>query len=334
MILIIKITLLLTIHLQQNVNSEVMSPSTQQQKLKQSYYQSVASLDKYGQSQQIQNAMRASSIHGTPIIAALAENDKSIVVCYIKQRNKKLGIKHDEKRMVQIISCTDDDSNSNNNSNENDNQNDEKVECNKSMTAIICSGVKADGKVLIQMLREYSRKTWERYDTIPNILDITNEARDILLSFMGYSNNSDNNDIILKFVDDDEDSRDDLRMSRPFGIQSLLFGVTNTNNNKHPIIQSIDPSGITQSWVARALGSYSNDEVNKKLQCLWRRNMHINDVKTMCHDIFKDLYKKYEHNLMVVGSNNDDSVTMEIVYEILDGNDCTWNVDRRPFVIT
>jgi len=125
-----------------------------------------------------------------------------------------------------------------------------------------------------------------------------------------------------------EDDDDDLRMSRPFGIQSLLFGITTTrkasstsdNNikvNKYPIIiQSIDPSGITQSWVARALG-YGN---LLGLQYLWKRNMSVKDVKEMCLDILMEFYEK-------------DSLDgdLEIVYEIMDGSSVWNNVERRPF---
>jgi len=267
--------------------------------LSSSIYKSVAALDQYGNSVQLQNAMESSSRYGTLLIAAIASSCSEIIVCSLYQ--PRLGVRcHPENGCAVHIIASEDDI-------------DESSEMESSVTALVCSGVKADAELLLKILRTYSQKVWERYDCIATCERVSAALSEAYLSFMGYKDHG--NDVTgnVPILDEDFD------MSRPFGVRSLVLGIESGKAR----IRSVEPSGVQSSWLARALGKGS-DEAQKMLEKMWRKEMSTGDVKDMCVEIIRDYIRREMNN----GVNE----RAEIVCESL--SSLGVKVERFPLKVT
>lgn len=192
-------------------------------------YTSISSLDKYGSSPQLRNALLASTRHGNLILTASTAN----AVISVAPRFISSNIKRNPSlnRMINIISRDD--------------------APGGDTTAIICSGLKADADLLIKILREYGRRVWERYDRTPGHDTVSNILSEVLLSFMGYESVDMDGvgDMILE------------SMGRPFGVQSLVVSVGKNGVG----MRSVSPSGVQMEWRAIAMGKGA-DEANRILE--------------------------------------------------------------------
>jgi 20S proteasome alpha/beta subunit len=249
------------------VESSSLSSSTA------SSYTSVTALDAFGNSQQLRNAQEASRRYGRLVVASLACSSSetgrkdSIVVCSVWKPRWGLAREEEENvmKMVKVVSGDDD----------------------EEMTAICMSGVSADATHLLGQLRnEAIRLYWDRFNTNCPPKYVADCLSRLLLQFMGYDTSSEWSLFSL--------SDDNNNMGRPFGISSLVLGISSRGNEEAEIL-SVDPGGAQQSWVARALGRDS-DEANRRLEQTWKDNMTVEETQTMCTHILRNIILEENDN--------------------------------------
>lgn len=263
-------------------------------------YQSAVALDQYGNSVQLRNARECSLRYGLPIIAAVSTVDQSIVVCSLHPRssvgsNTISSSSGGIPRVVHVIASddieVDDDSSSTSRS--------RSMECQKiccpTTTALVCSGLKADATLLRTLLRERSRRLWERYDILPSPSHIADACTQIFLSFFQYNRDREINDeagpLDSTYPNDDTSTPGNFEMSRPFGLHVVVLGI---RQHQHPpIIISVDSSGTQRhhpNFIA--IGKRSR-EANEKLKNLWKKDLNVQQIRDICCSVL-DEFKQDE----------------------------------------
>lgn len=190
----------------------------------QSSYTPVTALNKYGNSQQLQNARQAAARHGRLIVAARTSSNKVIVVSVY---TPKLGQLQSKNGVLQPLWSSD------------------------NGTFLACTGIKADATWLLKTARQYSKRLWDRYDVSSASQERTTRALShTLLEFMGYNRAqewSDGVPVEQRGKDDD----DEPSWARPLGIQTLIISPS------FPIV-FVEPSGVAQSLDYVAVGKDSD----------------------------------------------------------------------------
>lgn len=233
-----------------------------QQKL----YTPLSALDKYGNSKQLQNAEEAANKHGMPIIAATASEGAVVVAAVFE---KKPGI-ISELKLLHRISLR-----------------------NSHTIGIACSGIKADSKWLIDTLRSYQKRTWERYGLENLSIERIQYALLIMLSnFMGYDRKEELHDGLLDLSKES--------WARPLGVSVLIASFGNP-------INIIQPSGISEQYHAYAIGRYCR-EINEKLEQRYEPNQPTEDVKMLLRNIMEEIQEK-------VGGQDSTFITVEVLKE-------------------
>jgi 20S proteasome alpha/beta subunit len=238
-----------------------------------SSYTAITALDKYGNSIQLQHAQQAAKMHGTPMVAAMAVD--GIVVVSLALGTRRLGIiTTDNSNVMQSLSLY-------NNNNPNNNNN------NNNNLAMICTGVKADAKWLIQNVREYQKRQWETYDLPTMNMHKCQEAiSQLLLQFMGYSREKEFNDGMVIDTDSDASSSS---WSRPMGVQTLLLSSSSQSHKQN--ICLMDPSGTVIDCTAQAIGRHSADIHTKLEESKYdSQNMSMDDVQELLVGIVRDVF--------------------------------------------
>jgi 20S proteasome alpha/beta subunit len=256
-------------------------------------YQSAVALDEYGNSVQLRNARECSLRYGLPIIAAVSTVDQSIVVCSLHPQSTAAGgnmipSRSDIPRVVHVIASEDVEEEDNNSSDSIRREACQTIFC-PTITALVCSGLKADAALLRTILRERSRRLWERYDILPSPPHIADASTQIFLSFFQYNRNREVNDEagpIDSTNPDDNSSPRNFEMSRPFGLHILVLGI---RQHQHPpIIISVDSSGIQRyhpNFIA--IGKRSR-EANEKLKKLWKKDLNIQQIREICCSVLTE----------------------------------------------
>lgn len=243
-----------------------------------SHYQSAVALDQFGNSVQLRNARECSLRHGLPIIAAQTTEPPSIVVCSLHPNLSEFDGRtlqqQKHERLVHILACDD-------------------LECPETITALVCSGLKADAVFLRSLLREKSRCLWERYDIIPSPSQMADACSQVFLSFFKYNRQKEVNDETGPLDSYDDKSLD---MSRPFGLHALVLGTDRTSVQK---ILSVDPSGTQRRHDSFIAIGRESKEANKKMKQLWRNDMTIDEIKEMCTTILNE-FKQNEDDVVCV----------------------------------
>lgn len=196
----------------------------------QSSYTPVTALDKYGHSIQLQNAREAAARHGRLIVAAsTASNEETVVISVY---TPKMGLLHHSKTDGVLQKLWTDESKNND------------APCH-----LACTGVKADATWLIQTMRQYAKRVWDRYD-IASISQerMTQALSRTLVEFMGYNRAREWQDGVgvEKSGGDDASS-----WARPLGIQTLIISPSS------PIVL-VEPSGVAQTHEYVAIGKDSS----------------------------------------------------------------------------
>jgi 20S proteasome alpha/beta subunit len=176
-------------------------------------------------------------------------------------------------------------------------------------SAIVITGVGSDATYLTDKLRYHINKYWFRYDTTSigsssssssstNTAVITKMIRDILLDCMGYNRNDETlSGSVSGGIgsaaggggnDDDEDGGDEQqqRAGRPLGICTFLLSLGSRSHNCSSHITVIEANGVSEEYVAHAMGMGSeiaNNELAKK----WRRHMGQNEAIDMIKGILQ-----------------------------------------------
>lgn len=211
-----------------------------------SYYSSIKALDKYGNSIQLSHAREASQQHGTLVLVGIANEGN--IVCVSVSLPPKIGTmmmmkmspssesqqQQQQKRMMHPIS---------------------KSNTGSGTVMMICTGIKADIRWLVQTMREYQARTWERYDapsssSTANLKRVTWALSQVLLDFMGYARNREWMDgvgpVLMSTTKNDRSSSS---WSRPLGVQTLVVSY------QTPYLTLLDPSGVVMAdYNAYALG--------------------------------------------------------------------------------
>jgi 20S proteasome alpha/beta subunit len=246
-------------------------------------YQSAVALDQYGNSVQLRNARECSLRYGLPIIVAVSIVDQSIVVCSLHPRSGAISISSSKPRVIHVIASDDVE--------EGDGNDYSNISC-PTTTALVCSGLKADAVLLRTLLRERSRRLWERYDIIPSPSRIADACTQVFLSFFKYNRQKEVNDEAgpidsSSSSDDDENTAGNFEMSRPFGLHVLVLGIS--QHHHQPMVISVDSSGTQRHHHNfKAIGKRSK-EANEKLKHLWREDLNIHQIREICNSILTEL---------------------------------------------
>jgi len=293
-------------------------------------YHSVRELDKYGNSVQLRNAAECSNRYGSLVIAAIAcpssssnnddkEEETGIVICTL--RPYRPGIK--PKKLIEeecVYTIADNDISHDDDS-------------NTILLAFIGSGLQPDSTLLLNLLRSYARRWWDRYDDIPSLDVMADVTRAVKLGFMSYDTSKEISSLgVGTAIESDDDDEEESKMSRPFGVTSLLFGVQSNGKMK---IKSVHPNGVEASWVARAIGRHSM-EANALLQRYWYKGMNVQQVKDMCLQIMREVLigEEEEEEDNVVSSSPMWMKKTDIVCQVLTTRSATEkNVERFPLFV-
>ena len=255
-----------------------------------SYYSSIQALDKYGNSIQLSHARQASHQHGTLVLVGQSSSNKDghDVVCVSLQQptppyriKKNKNNRHDND-MIQIISTN-----------------------TKNKMAMICTGIKADALYLIQKMKAYYIKTWERYDMSLND-DASRMVRGIsqvLLDFMGYARSKEFLDAIGPVLEQSTDSSGTNEWARPLGVQTMLISTADP-------ITLIEPSGVTNQYTACAMGRDST-ACAEELERMYTRDITTEALRELLEDIIQrkvidehpNMYEKAELRIETLTKN-------------------------------
>jgi 20S proteasome alpha/beta subunit len=150
-------------------------------------YNSVVSLDKYGNSIQLQYAQEGASRYGMPIVAATYDGGVMVVAL----RTSKPGIVSTKSIIIELS-------------------------CLSPRMGLACTGIKADVRWLVSKLREKGKSVWETYDLNGLSRKRTQDAiKHALLVFLGYSRDKELHDGLV--VDSEEN------WARPLGVLSMML---------------------------------------------------------------------------------------------------------------
>jgi len=216
-------------------------------------YASVTALDKYGHSVQLRHAGRAASKFGRLVVAARSNSNENTVVV-VSIRTPKPGIilpgnNSNHGVLQQVFSDAD--------------------------LWMVCTGVKPDANWLLQQMRDYSKRIWERYDVAPSQTRLADALSEALLNFMGYDRKVEWHDgagpVII--------NKDDQSWARPLGVSTLVV----TPFSK---IILVEASGVQHVLRAYAIGRDS-DLVNQQLKGKYKSDMRTEEVKDLLVDVVR-----------------------------------------------
>jgi 20S proteasome alpha/beta subunit len=227
-------------------------------------------LNKYGNSIQLEHAREASERHGRLVVAGLSQEGDVVVVSLYTPR---LGIVDDSPYLMHAL--------------QNTSHGQKNVCC-----LMVCTGVKADVTWLVQCLRDYQKRQWERYDdsdddnissTTTNVVKAISTA---LLDFMGYKREAELVDgaglVVTRRGGDDDNDSDSTGWARPLGVQTLVL------RHGSPITL-LQPSGVAQSFYAYAMGK-GGATARRLLEEQFQSNtLSTGQVKDLLLEIIKDV---------------------------------------------
>jgi 20S proteasome alpha/beta subunit len=241
-------------------------------------YRSAQALDQYGNSEQIQYAKKAATLHGTLVVAAYdPANNRTIVLSLRDKTHSNFVATIDSLSMLQVI-----------------HKNPSFIRSSSQHVAVVCTGIKGDATWLVERVRAYSHRVWTRYNTFLDASGAAHAVAQYMLRFWGYEDEGEEWAPSLLL---DEMKRQDNQhiWSRPLGLVVMIL------SSKLPYIYVVEPSGITQQYKAFAMGKYSNDVLEKLSDV-------VNEEEGDLHDRLLKLIQS------VVPSNKKDTI---IVVEIL-----------------
>jgi len=251
----------------------------------------VTALDQYGNSEQLQHAREAGLQHGTLVVAARAQ--EVVVVLSVHPRPQKgILLSSVPNNMVHRLTLP---------------------HGNDPMVGLVCSGVKADAMWLIRALRSFQTQKWERYNVILSPEKIQEAMAQVLLSFMGYSRPSEFLDSVGTVMGHENDENE-VSWSRPLGVTSMIL------SSGSPILL-VEPSGACQSYVAYAIGKYS-EEVNELLEKRYNASVSIEETQELLVNVTREVLRE--------SSEYDESTNLLVEIVSIDGT------ERKtiPFMLT
>lgn len=253
-----------------------------------SSYTPVTALDKFGNAQQVRYAREAALRYGRLVLAAkyppptTREEDEeaecSVIVLTLVDVRPDLvmesaPLETTEQQSIQLLNhilppaVRSLDTSPPNDHYQNHRQH--------ALLALACTGIKPDAVWLMQTIRDYVKRIWQRYDTFHYSVDeMANAISQAMGSFWNHPRNLEWNHGAGPVVgnterDDDEDDDNPAPWSRPLGVQALVL-----STNPRDLLVVVEPSGVAQaSATAVAIGQYSQQvipQLFKKVSSLRR----------------------------------------------------------------
>lgn len=239
-----------------------------------SSYTPVTALDKYGNLIQLKHAREAASRHGRLIVAARTSREVVVVVSIY---TPKLGQLTTSSSVLQRLLLGD------------------------TSLYLACTGVKADATWLLQTLRHYSTRLWERYD-VANLAQtrIAQAVSQALLGFMGYDRSQEYHDGVTVGGDPRNDS-----WARPLGIQTLIV-------SSHSLTL-VEPSGIAQPDMEYVAVGKESAAIQRVLQERYRPDASAEDMQELVIDIIRETVEGQASAELVVEVVSKDGVEVSSV---------------------
>lgn len=209
-------------------------------------YTSVRALDKYGHSEQLQNAQKAANLQGTLVVVARDTSKNSTLVLSLLDPCKNSGRIYREPCMIQLI-----------------NNNAAFVTAGSGSgtirTALVCTGLKGDANWLVQKVRRYSHRVWERYNTFLDAPGAAFAVSKFSRKFWGYDEESEWQPGLLLADQQGRSQEERIIQSwgRPLGIVTIIL------SSSVPYVFVVEPSGVVQRYTAFAMGKRSEDVMEK-----------------------------------------------------------------------
>ena len=211
--------------------------------LSSSSYVSVRALDRYGHSEQLQNALKAANLQGTLVVAARDPSRNSTIVLSLLEAPKKTGKILKDPTMLHLL-----------------NNNPAFIQSSTSTpisTALICTGLKGDARWLISNVRKYSHRVWERYNQFLDTPGAALAVSKFTRKFWGYDEKSEWQPGLLDQQSRSEDESREYQWGRPLGVVTMII------SSSLPYIFVVDPSGVVQRYTAFATGKRSRDVLER-----------------------------------------------------------------------
>jgi len=272
-------------------------------------YESVRSLDEYGNAVQIQHAQAAADQRGRLILALQRRrrhNDQNEPQVWVVSPAPQKSVHHRPPPnggpfLLQAVTSPEPPT---------------VIRGSRipsSRTFLCCTGVQADAAWLLRQLREYGRNVAESYDSYQP-QSVAGAVSQLKRQFWGYNSNNKNGD------DDDEDDDDNVvqwqssalrrpetSWGRPLGVKSLVVSCLDDSI----CMQLVEPSGIVRS----------NNEVwamGKNSELLWQELVkQEKSIDEMDDDALKLLLLQAFRE--VLSSNSDESLQLQLEVVSLNG---------------
>ena len=184
---------------------------------------SVRALDKYGESEQILNAAKAASLHGTLVVAARDASKNCTLVLSLLDTPSRLSSSQQQPpqpAMLQLLH------------NPPAFVRHEQDSTTTSTTAMVCTGLKGDATWLLQQVRSYSHRVWARYNTFVDATGAAHAVSHYMQRFWGFSDQVEWTPEFL--LERDEQA---LSWSRPLGVVVMVV------SSSLPYVIVVEPSG-------------------------------------------------------------------------------------------
>jgi 20S proteasome alpha/beta subunit len=247
--------------------------------LSSSSYTPVTALDKYGNSIQLKHAREAASRHGRLIVAARSSREVVVVVSIYTPKLGQLTTSSSSSSSVL-----------------------QRLLLGDTSLYLACTGVKADATWLVQTMRRYSIRLWERYD-VANLTPtrISQAISQALLGFMGYDRSQEYHDgVTVGGADTKNDS-----WARPLGIQTLIV-------SPHSLIL-VEPSGIAQPYMEYVAVGKESAAIQRVLQERYRSDASAEEIQELVINIIRETVEGQASAELVVEVVSKDGVEVSSV---------------------
>lgn len=247
--------------------------------LSSSSYTPVTALDKYGNSIQLKHAREAASRHGRLIVAARSSREVVVVVSIYTPKLGQLTTSSSSSPSVL-----------------------QRLLLGDTSLYLACTGVKADATWLVQTMRRYSIRLWERYD-VANLTPtrISQAISQALLGFMGYDRSQEYHDgVTVGGADTKNDS-----WARPLGIQTLIV-------SPHSLIL-VEPSGIAQPDMEYVAVGKESAAIQRVLQERYRSDASAEEIQELVINIIRETVEGQASAELVVEVVSKDGVEVSSV---------------------
>jgi len=248
-----------------------------------STYVSVRSLDKYGHSEQLQNALKAANMHGTLVVGA-RDTSKNVTIFLSLLDASALptsstAIVSKNPSMLQLINGNPGFGASNGRP--------------VHRTAIVCTGLKGDTNWLVDKVRTYSHRVWNRYDAFIDAPGAAYAVSKYMRRFWKYDEEEEWSPGLL--APDLTGDEQENAWSRPLGICTMIA------SSFLPYLFVVEPSGVIQRYSAFAMGRGSHDVLEKLGNAIQKDDGSVGKIRRSTDDLQESLIQTIKSSL--VGSS-------------------------------